>query len=277
MESIGYTPLREEILAYYNKGQEAGRLFRGIGPLELARMQELLIRYLPAPPATVLDVGGGPGIYSCWLARRGYRAHLIDATPLHIYQARQASAAQPSQPIASIDLGDARRLEFPNAIADAVLMHGPLYHLLERADRLAALSEAKRVLRPGGVLLAVAVPRYASIHVGLLRGWIDNSEYRQMVECELNSGRHVQPPHWPHLFTTSYFHYPDELKAEVEEAGLSHEITLAIEGPGWIVPDFEACWQDQRRRENLLSIVRLMEREAVAIGMSAHMMAIARK
>ena len=42
-------------------------MFRGIGPLELVRTRELIARYLPFPPAVVFDVGGGPGVYSCWL------------------------------------------------------------------------------------------------------------------------------------------------------------------------------------------------------------------
>ena len=54
------------------------------------------------------------------------------------------------KPLASIRQGDARALPFADASADALLLLGPLYHLQERADRLRALREAARVLRPGG-------------------------------------------------------------------------------------------------------------------------------
>jgi SAM-dependent methyltransferase len=271
------SPLPEEILSYYNTGREAERLFKGIGPLELVRTQELIARYFPSPPAVVFDVGGGPGVYSCWLARSGYEVHLIDAVPLHVEQARQASQAQPTRPIASIKVGDARKLDHPDGSVDGVLLHGPLYHLTEREDRLAALRESRRILRPGGVLLGVGISCYASTHLGLVRGWMGDPDYLQMCQREMADGQHVPPPGWPNLFTAAYFHHPGELKGEMEEAGLIHEETLAIQGPGWLVPEFEERWKDERQREVLLTVIGWMEREPVALGMSPHIMAVARK
>ncbi len=74
---------------------------------------------------------------------------------LHVEQARRASDEQPAAPLASATVGDARRLDRPDASVDAALLLGPLYHLTERGDRVAALAEARRVLRPGGVLAAI--------------------------------------------------------------------------------------------------------------------------
>jgi 2-polyprenyl-3-methyl-5-hydroxy-6-metoxy-1,4-benzoquinol methylase len=77
------------MLAYYEEGRERDRLLRrGLGRLEYLRTRELLARYLPPAPATVLDVGGGAGVYALPLAREGYSVHLIDAVPLHVEQAR---------------------------------------------------------------------------------------------------------------------------------------------------------------------------------------------
>jgi ubiquinone/menaquinone biosynthesis C-methylase UbiE len=101
------------------------------GQLELARTQELLQRYLPPPSAVIVDAGGGSGVYAGWLARLGYEVHLIDPVPKHVEQARAASARQTDHPVASIRLGDARRLELPDQSVDAVLLLGPLYHLTE--------------------------------------------------------------------------------------------------------------------------------------------------
>src|SRR5689334_5325164 len=82
------------IESHYGTGYERARLFRdGTPALEFVRSLELLDRLLPTPPARVLDVGGGPGIYAAPLARRGYRVHLVDAMPLHVEQARELAAA----------------------------------------------------------------------------------------------------------------------------------------------------------------------------------------
>ena len=269
--------LLPEIIDYYAGGRELDRLARGIGPLELARTKELVARYFPEPPAVVFDIGGGPGAYSCWLAQQGYEVHLVDAMPLHIEQAREASAAQPDAPVATLEVGDARALDWPDACADGVLLHGPLYHLTERAERLAAIRESMRILQPGGVLLAIGITSHASTLVGLVNWWVHDADYFEMCRRELAEGLHVQPPNWPSLFTTAYFHRPGELEAELEEAGLLHEVTLAVQGPGWLVPDFEEKWQDEAQRETILRVIRLMEADAGALGMSPHLMAVARK
>jgi hypothetical protein len=72
-------------------------------------------------------------------------------------------------------------------------------------------------------------------------------------------------------------HRADELEAELTEAGLTHLETLGIEGPAWVVPEFEVCWADERRREILLKLARWVERESTLIGMSPHLMAVALK
>jgi ubiquinone/menaquinone biosynthesis C-methylase UbiE len=268
------TSMPGEILDFYGGGKEADRLARGIGPLELARTQELLQRFLPPAPAVICDVGGGPGVHAFWLAGLGYTTHLVDVTPLHIEQARQRGTQAGSPQLASIEQGDARRLPFAEETADAIILHGPLYHLTEQADRRAALVEARRVLRPGGVLLAFAIGHLASTIVGLLRGAVFDDEYLSMVTQEIETGQHRRPPGWPQLLTTAYFHRPEQLHAEIEAAGLACDDVLAVQGPAWMVPDFEASWQDATRRAVILRIARLTEHEPV---FSPHMVAVARK
>ncbi len=198
----------------------------------------------------------------------------MDVTPLHIEQARRR-AAQPGSPQpASLEQGDARRLRFSDETADAVILHGPLYRLTERADRLAALGEARRVLSRGGVLLAFAIGHFASTIVGLLRGWVFDGDYLGMVTQEIETGRHRRPPSWPGLLTTAYFHRPEQLRAEIDAAGMACNDVLAVQGPAWMVPDFEASWQDPGKRAAILQIARLAEYDPV---LSPHMVAVARK
>src|SRR5262249_4633048 len=109
----------DEVAAYYAQGLERDRLDTGAGALALARTQLLLERYLPAPPAVVADVGGGPGRYAVWLAERGYRVHLVDPVPLHVEQARAAARGRPGATLASAEVGDARALQLAEASVNA--------------------------------------------------------------------------------------------------------------------------------------------------------------
>jgi ubiquinone/menaquinone biosynthesis C-methylase UbiE len=269
--------LDERIIHYYMQGKEATRLTVGIGPLEYARTKELIRRYLPETPQSILDVGGGPGVHACWLARKGHEVHPVDVLPLHVDQGRQASEAQPDAPLASYLVGDARRLPVRASIVDAVLLYSPLYHFLEKDDRLRALRKCWPALRQGGLLVAVGISRFASLHVGLVRGWIDDDDFRQMVENELADGKHYPPSGLPALFARAYFHHPDELSSEVVEAGYERLATVAVEGTGWLVPDLDDNRHVRRQREAILSAVRWTENEHTILGLSPHIMVVARK
>jgi len=269
-----------EIVAYYTCEPETPRLTATAGgALELLRSQELLVRHLPPPPASVLDVGGGAGIYTCWLARLGYAAHLLDLVPIHVAQARDAAKRQPDHSPAGLVIGDARALPYPDACADAVLLLGPLYHLTERRDRLLALAEARRVLRPGGVVFAVGVSRFASLLDGLHNELLDDPDFALIVEQDLRDGQHRNPTaRSPHSYwTTAFFHHPEELQAEVREAGFAITEVVAVEGPDFAVRDLARWWDDPARRERLLAAIRAVEHEPSLLGMSAHIMVIARK
>ena len=272
-----YSSLTPEVLEHYASGYESQRLLHGASQIELVRTQELVMRYVPPPPAVIFDVGGGPGVYACWLARQGYEVHLVDAHPLHVELARQASQAQPNTPLAGIKVGDARHLKRADASVDVVLLFGPLYHLNERADRLMALQEVHRILRPGGLLFGAAISRFASVLDGLRQGFFDDPAFVQIVERGLTDGQHRNPTNHPAYFTTAFFHDPKELEAEIQESGFLYERTLPIEGPLWLFPDVAANFHDQSRREPFLRLVRRLELEPSLLGASAHLLAIARK
>jgi ubiquinone/menaquinone biosynthesis C-methylase UbiE len=264
----------DEIRAFYDRGEEASRL-ETIHPLEGERTRELLERFLPSPPASIIDVGGGPGAYAVWLAGRGYDVHLVDPVPLHVEQALAASRSE-GRPLASAVVGDARRLERPDDCADAVLLLGPLYHLTERAERLRALAEARRVLRPGGPLLAAAISRFASLIDGLVKGFLTEPAFEAIVERDLEDGQHRNPTREPRWFTTAYFHLPGDLERELLEAGLKEVEVLAIEGPGVWLHDPDDWLADDERRELLLRTLRRIEREPSALGAGSHLLGVGR-
>lgn len=266
-----------QIIAFYERGLERDRLASGTGALELARTQALLERYLPPAPAAIADIGGGPGRYAIWLAGRGYSVHLVDPVPLHVEQARLAARALPGGTLGSAEVGDARELRLADASVDAVLLLGPLYHLTERADRVRVLAEARRVCRPGGVIIAAAISRFASTLDGLRAGYLLDPKFAAVAAADRGDGRHHNPTGDPAYFTTSYFHHPDELAGECEAAGLTHKLTVAVEGPGWFLPDLDTWFADEGRRTILLDALTALEGEPTLAGMSAHLLAIARR
>jgi ubiquinone/menaquinone biosynthesis C-methylase UbiE len=257
----------EAFLRHYSVGVERDRLLAGGDHLEFVRTLELLTQVLPPPPSRLLDIGGGPGVYASRLARFGYRVNLVDVLPLHIEQARERAASQPEAPFEA-EVGDARDLRgYADQTADAVLLLGPLYHLTERSDRVRALAEARRVVRPTGVIVAVAISRYASLIDGTVQGFLEDPRFVAIVERDLREGQHRNPENVDGWFTTAYFHLPADLRAEVEEAGLAVERILGVEGPGgWL-----DLWPEQR--DLVLRAARLAEDVP---AMSAHMLCIAR-
>jgi ubiquinone/menaquinone biosynthesis C-methylase UbiE len=275
-QSEGAFLLDEAIQRYYGLGQEQNRLLAPGADIERLRTQEILRRYLPPPPALICDVGGAAGVYAFPLAERGYRVHLIDPIPLHLQQA-QAHSIKSGIALESIVRGDARALEMPAAFADATLLFGPLYHLVERADRKAALEEAYRILKPDGMLFAAAISRFASLMDGLCAGYFADQQFRAVVKRDIASGQHRNPTDAADYFTTAYFHRPEELRAEIHEAAFLDIKVLGIEGPAWGGGAFRAALADAAQRETLLELLSEIEEEPSIIGASAHLIAVARK
>jgi len=268
---------QEQLVRFYTDADEASRLSSRWFQLERARTEELILRHLPPPPAIVIDAGGGAGAYAGWLAERGYEVHLVDPVPKHVEQARAASAQQPTHPLASAEVGDARQLAGADSSADAVLLLGPLYHLVEREDRLACLREAHRVLRSAGMVWGAGISRFASLFDSLSSGFFDDPAFAPILERDLKQGQHRNPTDNPTYFTDAFFHRPGELSRDLLAAKFEVVEVVAIEGPGWLAHDFDRLWTDPIQRRRLLDAVRRIEREPSILGASSHIMAIGRK
>ena len=185
-----------------------------------------LLKHLPPAPARIADIGGGPGRYAIELARRGYRITLADLSPGNVALAR-VKAKQ-----AGLDLEDFRQAnaldlsEFEAAGYDAVLLMGPLYHLLESGQRLQAVREARRLLRPGGVLAASFITRYAPFREAALNdpGWVfEDFSYALRL---LRTGIHDKQAG----FTRAHFAHVSEVQPLMAEAGLEQIVLVGCEG-----------------------------------------------
>ncbi len=257
-----------DMLGYYNQGREHARL-TSIGRLELLRTQEILHRHLPTPPARVVDVGGGAGIHAVPLMAEGFDVTLIDPVPLHVDQARDAG-------VTGARVGDALALPLDDGCVDAALLLGPLYHLTEAQDRHRALVEARRVVRPGGVLVAACISRFASTFDGLGLRFLDDPAFEAIVEDDVATGQHRNPTGRTGWFTTAYLHHPADIEPEVAEAGWEVTAVIAVEGPG-ATADATYWLDDPDRRATLMRSIRRVECEPTLLGSSPHLLAVARR
>jgi ubiquinone/menaquinone biosynthesis C-methylase UbiE len=266
-----------EIVAHYEQGKEHDRLeVKPAGRLELVRTQILLRSVLPAAPARILDVGGAAGRYAAWLAELGYEVELIDPVPLHVDQAG-AVARSLTNVTFTAELGDARALARPDETFDAVLLLGPLYHLQRADDRAKALAEARRVLRPGGVVAAAAITRFASTMDGLLRDHLVDESFRAICRADLATGEHRNPERREGYFTTAYFHHPHELGAELSRAGFADVEVRAVEGFAGLLADLDDRLDDPARRAILLDTLALVDAEPALAGASFHLLGLGRR
>ncbi|MFD8722502.1 class I SAM-dependent methyltransferase [Streptomyces sp. NPDC059629] len=262
------TTLREDVLAYYNEGKEDARLRDGVGLLEFWRTQDVLRRLLPAAPARVLDVGGGSGVHAEWLAADGYAVDLVDPVPLHVAQAARL-------PGVTARPGDARDLPVGDAAYDVVLLLGPLYHLPERADRVRALTEARRAVRPQGVVVAATINRYAALHDLLHEERYFEPGQRAVADAVSEDGRLASQ--WDgSLFTTAYLAQPAETPAEFAEAGLAVDGQYGVEGIAWLMGGVEEWLADPERRAAVLAATRRIESEPSLLGASGHLLTAGR-
>jgi SAM-dependent methyltransferase len=247
----GSDHLRSVVDFYASRADEDDRLLASpLGQLEFIRTRELIERFLADPPAAIVDVGGGTGRYAAWLASLGYAVHLIEPVPLHVEQAAARAAAGPAF---DVSVGHATSLEIDSGSQDAVLMLGPLYHLPDPAERARAWAESRRVLAPGGRVIAVGINRYTGVLDGLRHEFVDTG-----------------------FGAVGYFHPTGELAEEATAAGLLVEGVFGVEGPGCMVSDLEARWADPSDRQIILEAARIVEAEPSITGASHHTLVVAR-
>lgn len=172
------------IEAFYNKASEETRLDKGMGIFEFERIKTLIEKYISSSSSKIIDIGGGTGKYSEWLAKKGHQVHLVEPVFKHIKIAQ--TRANKLKNKFSVHLGESRKLEFPNNYADLIILHGPLYHLQKKEDRDLTISEAKRVLKNDGIILGFAINYTASTLVGLLNGLIHKKNFFCNVQGRIN-------------------------------------------------------------------------------------------
>lgn len=267
--------INRDIELFYTKVSEETRLEKGMGVFEFERIKSLIDQYIPHPTSKIIDVGGGTGKYAAWLARKGHQVHMVEPVLKHIEQAK--SRAERLNNKFTITRGASRKLHFPDQFSDLVLLHGPLYHLQKKADRQKTIQEARRVLKPGGIVLGFAINYAASTVVGLLQGLIHKKPFFEMCREELTTGIHNPPDDFPWLLTEAYYHRPEELRYEFEEEGFATLHLHAVEGMTWLDKGFFSSMKDKKKKARLMELIRATENDPYLLSFSPHMMIAVQK
>jgi len=192
---------------------------------EFAVTRRALKDYLPRPPASILDIGGGPGRYAIALSKVGYRVTLLDLSNQNLILAGQ-KADDAGVTLAGLLHGNAVDLDqIQDSSFEAVLLMGPLYHLIHLDDRLQALHEARRVLKPAGSIFAAFISRYATFRDGAVKYpeeiYTEQTDWDKLWVDGVNFGPG---------FTDAYFAMPDEVTPLMEGAGFTTQALLGVEG-----------------------------------------------
>ncbi len=267
--------ISRDIELFYNKVSEETRLEKGMGVFEFERIKSLIERYLSSSASKIIDVGGGTGKYSEWLAKKGHQVHLIEPVSKHIEIAKNRANKLKNK--FSIQLGESRKLEFPSNYADLIILHGPLYHLQKKEDRDLTIREAKRVLKNNGIILGFAINYTASTLVGLLNGLIHKKAFFDMCTQELTNGIHNPPDDFPWLLTEAYYHNPEQLKQEFLAQELTYLNTYAVEGISWLDKDYFASMLNDKKKKTLLELIKVTENDNQLLAFSPHMMIALKK
>lgn len=259
--------LSEGTRKFYETGVERERLKKGTGQFEKVRTEKILDQFLPKPPAVVLDVGGGVGVYAFGLAKKGYDVYLIDPIGINIEEAKKTGEAMSENGLRGYVVGDARKIEMKDQSADVVLFFGPLYHLNQDGRRIALL-EAYRVLKPGGKLFAVGISKCGPLTAFFNRGEMAPDIKKAIFES-LGRGQ------FEYCGALFYSHYPNELKKEIEESGFQKICLCAIEGVGSLLTDEHL--ENEQVVKDFLQIVDETQEESSILGMSDHFMVIGQR
>lgn len=266
------------VQSYYQSYPEWDRLENfPDGRLEFEVNKSWIQRHLPPPGATVLDLGGGPGRYSIWLAQLGYKVTLADlsADLLEIARTKSSEAGVAIDHFVQTNAVDLK--ELGDASFDAVLCMGPMYHLIDAEDRRSAARQLLRVAR-GGAPVCVAFLNRLPVPRGMLAELPPlPAAIEPLLSHWFETGVYIAPGR--QFFTDSYYAHPDEVNPLLEEAGFQ---SIELIGSETVLGGAEALLDAVEEKQPFLSDwVRerliAVAREPSVVGAAWHLLYIGRK
>lgn len=262
-----------DIEALYNSGveYEDSRLERH--QLEFDLTLRYLSRYLPAT-GSILEIGAATGRYTLALCKRGYSVTAVDLSSALLERCKQRLEASGLHRQVQFIVADARDLHaVPDMTYDAVLLMGPLYHLIFEEDRRQAVRQAVERLHDGGLLFAAHLSRLGVLgdFIKRMPEWIERSDE---VRSFLDSGR--RPDEQPGGGFRGYFACVSEIRSLHEAFGMQTIVLAGVE-PAISADDESYNKLQSPQRELWLDLLEKVSSAETTVGASRHLLYIGRK
>jgi S-adenosylmethionine-dependent methyltransferase len=249
------------------------------GAIEWALTTRRIARHLTVP-GRVLDIGGGPGRYTIWLAQQGHQVVLADLSPELLSIARtkvqEAGVGERVETIAEADACDLS--SWDDGVFDAALCLGPFYHLPDAGRRQQAARELARVLRPGGVAFVAFMPRLTLLARTIAiaeerrhledRAWLqallERGEFTNDVSGRFNGGYGVRPQDVAPFMESFGFETLSLSSAESVTRGLQEAVA-------------EIAAEDAGLHARVIDLLDEVAEEPSALGLANHLLYIGRR
>ena len=267
----------EKVQNYYKHFDEKNRLRNdNSGKLEFLMTMGILEKNLPAvtdeADISVLDLGGGAGVYSFPLAKKGYKVTLADLSETLLEQARKQKEEDKIENLISCDQVNATDLScYKDNSFDVVLLFGPLYHLTEKSERGKCVREVSRVLKTGGKVFASFIP-HLSGSIALVQRFCwspDQVDINTLEECFI-SGKFKNLS--DHGFQEGYYPTSEEIEKLFLENGFDKLLVRSIRGFGYEKEDVIYKFKNKNVFTKLLDLINSTAEDKSIIEMCGHAM-----
>lgn len=242
--------------------------------IEFEMTKRMLNRFIPEK-SSILDVGGGPGRYSIYLAQKGHQVTLVDLCENLVQQAILHSKEAGVKLNACIQGNVLELNQLPLGTEyDAVLCMGPMYHLLEKSERIDAMNQCLDLLKKGGILIVSFISAYAPIIACLRTNLADIGQLKKDFLGYLQDGRHDSRAKQD--FTDAYFINPNYIEPFMSGFGLKTLGIHAVESLG-ILAEEKLMQLPEEDFQDWLDVLETISVEPVQWGSCEHLLYIGRK